>query len=140
MNQKILALMFALLLLGAALVPRAKADEDNQAIVFTTNAPIEVPGRVLSAGRYEIKLNSNDSVAGLWNASGTRFYGYFETIPVDRYHHISKAEVDMSKMNQASPERLKDWFYPGDSTGHELLYPVSSRRVAAANCVITTQH
>ncbi|HVO79730.1 MAG TPA: hypothetical protein VMT28_03305 [Terriglobales bacterium] len=140
MNHKVWAVMFACLLLGALLVPRARADEDNQAVKFTTNGPIEVPGRVLAAGRYEIKLSASGSpVAGLWNARGTRFYGYFETIPIDRSHKISRSELDLSKTFANDPERLKDWFYPGDTTGHELLYPVSSRLSEAANCRQTNQ-
>lgn len=132
MNYRILAAMFAFLLLGAVLTPRANADEDQQSVKFTTNAPLEVPGRVLPAGHYVIRLQGNGgSVAGLWNASGTKFYGYFDTIPVSRYRGISKPEVDFSKMSAGNPERLKEWFVPGNSTGHELLYPAHSRYAQA---------
>lgn len=128
MKYRLWMAMFACLLLAATLTPQARADADNQEVRFTTAGPIEVPGRVLSPGTYDIELaGSGSPVAGLWSANGAHFYGFFQTLPVDRTHRISRSEVDLSKTFARNPERLKDWFYPGETTGHELLYPVSRK-------------
>jgi hypothetical protein len=129
MNYRLLTVVFGLLLLGGMLVPNARADEDNKEIMITVNRPVEVPTTVLPPGRYDLKLLGNgSSVAGVWNAEGSHFYGFFETIPVDRNHAIGKAKVVLADSGKNAPKRIEEWFYPGESTGNELLYPVRDRR------------
>ena len=123
MIRRLLAVAFASALVGSVLVPGARADEDNKEVHFTIDAPLEIPGRILGAGGYDLKLNGDGStVAGLWNIHGTKFYGFFDTIPVDRPHR-GNLRVDVSGSGNNAPERLVDWFYPGDRLGNELLYP-----------------
>jgi hypothetical protein len=139
MTRTLLPLLFTLTLMTAVLVPQARADQANREILFRTDAPIEVPGRVLDPGRYELKLvGINDHVAGLWNARGSKFYGFFDTIPVDR-QHAGKLKVDLSGSGENAPKRLSEWFYPGDKTGYELLYPNSPMNLEAGNHITPNQ-
>jgi len=50
--------MFLLVGLGflAGMVPRATADESDEKTVFTFSGPVEIPGQVLPAGTYVLKL------------------------------------------------------------------------------------
>lgn len=114
--------MFAVALVGIVLVPSARADQDNKEVRFKVNGPVEVPGRVLNPGRYDLRLMGNGStVAGLWNAKGNKFYGYFDTIPVTREHR-GHLRVELAGSGANAPKRLSQWFYPGDKTGNELIY------------------
>lgn len=132
MNHRLLAIAFGFVLLGSVFAPCARADQDNKEVHFTINGPVEIPGEVLGAGSYELKLGGDGStVAGLWNIQGTKFYGFFDTIPVDRTHR-GNVRIDFSGSGKNAPERLADWFYPGDRQGNELLYP-TVRKLGAAN-------
>jgi hypothetical protein len=126
MNRRLLAIVFTFAMLICVLVPSARADQDNKAILFSVNAPIEVPGEVLGPGRYELKLQGNGSpVAGIWKADGSQFYGYFETVLVDRSHR-GKSRIVLVGSGKNAPKRIEEWFYTGDKTGNKLLYPNSS--------------
>jgi hypothetical protein len=131
MNRRLLAVAFGFVLLGSVFAPRARADEDNKEVHFTVNTPVEIPGRVLGAGSYDLKLAGEGStVAGLWNVQGTEFYGFFDTIPIDRTQR-GNLRIDLSGSGKNAPKRFADWFYPGDKQGNELLYPaVKSVEVA----------
>ena len=135
--RKVLPWFLGLLLVGVAFVPPANADEGNREIHFTVNGPIEIPRIVLPAGSYDLKLAEDGStMAELWNVRGNHFYGFFETVPVDRAH-AGKLKIDLASQENA-PERLQAWFYPGDKQGNELLYP-SARNVEMASCTSAKQ-
>jgi len=123
MKRKLWALVFTVLLVGM-FVPRARADEGNKEVIFSINGPVEMPGRVLAPGRYDLKLaEDNPSVAELWNAKGTKFYGFYETIPVDRSHVTDNVRFKLTETQSNAPERISAWFYPGDVQGNQFLYP-----------------
>ena len=126
MPNKILVVVFAVVLLGGVLVPVARADQDNREVLFTVTGPVELPGEVLGPGRYELKLQGDGSpIAGVWNANGQQFYGYFITIPVDRVHANGRSRVVLAESVKGAPEKIERWFYGGDTNGNEFLYPVS---------------
>jgi len=123
MNRKLLVIVFALTLAGM-LVPAAKADESNKEIQFSINGPVEVPGVVLSPGRYELKLvDFGTPVAEILSADGSKSYGFFDTIPVDLNHATTRARVVLVGSGKTNPKRIEEWFYPGDPEGNQFLYP-----------------
>jgi hypothetical protein len=133
MNRRLLAVALGVVLSGSVFVPRAMADQGNKEVRFTINAPVEIPGTVLPAGNYDLKLKSfGSSVAGISNAKGNKFYGYFDTIPVDRAHR-GKVNMVFAGSGKNAPQRLEEWFYPGDRTGNEILYPTAENNVRLAN-------
>lgn len=122
MNRKLLAITVSLIMLGCMLPITARADADNQAVLFSVNTPMKTPTAVLPPGRYEIKtLGDGSQVAEIWSAREKRFYGFVDTTPVRRAHAL-KSEVVLTRQRKA-PEQLREWFYPGDRTGNKLLYP-----------------
>jgi hypothetical protein len=141
MNRKLWGLLSALVLFGGLLVPAAMATEGNKEVLFSVNGPIEMPHRVLPAGRYQLRLMGLGSpIVGVWNASGTHFYGFVETTPVYRNHATGKTKVVLSGSGKYAPKRLEEWFYPGDHTGNELLYPPIRNTIVARNSSRTTQN
>src|ERR1017187_9209503 len=53
---KAVLVVLALSVLGALLAPQAGADEWNKKTVITFSQPVEIPGQILPAGTYTIKL------------------------------------------------------------------------------------
>jgi hypothetical protein len=118
-------LLVGLCMLGAML-PRAKADDWNQQINFTFSGPVEIPGRVLPAGTYVFKLAatlSDRDVVQVFSKNGNELDGTFLTIADYRMKPTGKAVLTFDERAANSPEAVKGWFYPGDTYGHEFVYP-----------------
>jgi len=112
----------------------AHADEWDQATTLTFNEPIQIPGQVLPAGTYVLKLASRDSdlnTVQIFNSDRTVVYGTFQTIPTDRREPTGNTVIDLAKQGGGQPDALLKWFYPGDDTGHEFVYPKEKEKELA---------
>jgi hypothetical protein len=129
-------LLVALSTVGA-MVQKAKADAENQLTIFTFSGPVEIPGRVLDAGTYVFKVldvTGQRDVVQVTNKRGDKLYGTFITIPDQRMKPTGKTVITFAERVSGSPEAIKGWFYPGDSYGHEFVYPKSKAvQLAKAN-------
>ncbi len=122
-----MTLLVGLCMLGA-LLPQAKADEGNQKTIFTFSGPVEVPGKVLPAGTYVFKLvgsnlEADRNIIQIFSKNGNKLYGTFLAIPDSRMKPKGKTVVTFEERAAGSPEAIKAWFYPGDTSGHEFVYP-----------------
>jgi hypothetical protein len=123
MKRRILAIAFVLALTGT-LVTRARADADDKAIQLSVNGPVEIPGAVLSPGKYRLELMGDGSdVAEIWSADGSKFYGFFGTEPAVLSHAPTEAKVVLEGSGKTHPKRIEEWFYPGDLEGNAFIYP-----------------
>jgi hypothetical protein len=110
----------------AGMIPRAIADESNQKTIFTFSGPVEIPGQVLEAGTYVFKLADSDSdrdIVQVFNKDETHLYGTFLTIPDERLRIAGKTILTFDEAPAGSPEAVRAWFYPGDTFGHDFVYP-----------------
>ena len=115
-----------LLLAYLMVLPAARADEANQATKVTFNQPVQIPGRVLPPGTYWFILPDNlteHAQVRIYNADQTVFYGTVLTINAERRQASDKSAFTFAAHDSAQPQALISWFYPGDTTGHEFLYP-----------------
>jgi flagellin-specific chaperone FliS len=118
-------MVLSLIALGTSFAPRLAADEGNQLTKVTFNAPVEIPGQVLPAGTYQFKIldfNAPD-VIQIMNSDGTKVYATVLAIPDYRLKPTGKSVINFAERPANSPEALRAWFYPGDSYGHEFVYP-----------------
>jgi hypothetical protein len=102
----------------------AHADEANQLTKITFNQPIEIPGQILPAGTYLFELaDPNDlNVVHIFNAAGTRLYATLQTVTAERRQPTGDTVVVLAERAEGRPETLVKWFYPGNTSGHELVY------------------
>jgi hypothetical protein len=117
-----------LFLLSAMSVPRARADEWNQETKVTFSGPVEVPGRVLPAGTYTFTLMNDDAdrdIVQIWDANRMHLFATILAVPDYRMKPAGKPIISFEERKRTSPEALHAWFYPGDSYGHEFVYPES---------------
>ena len=102
----------------------AHADEMDQCTKITFSQPIQIPGQILPAGTYLFKLaDPNDlDVVRIFNSEGTRLYATLQTITTERAKPTGDTVVVLAEQPDGRPETLVKWFYPGDTSGHELVY------------------
>ncbi len=134
-RTKLLATSLCLLLTCALWIPRAHASQWSQATKLTFSQPVEIPGRVLSAGTYWFTLargETDRNLVQIWNSDRQHLVTTVMTIPDERMHHIGRTSIRFEKEHPTgSPEALRAWFYPGDNYGHEFVYPESQARKIA---------
>lgn len=122
--QKVLSGFSALALLGVFSLP-ARAGGWNEETKVTFTGPVEVPGRVLPAGKYVLRLFNSDSprnIVEIWNGSGTRLLYRTIAVPVYRSTPTGKAVVTLEERGAKTPEALHTWFYPGNDYGLKFVY------------------
>ncbi len=87
MYRKMFNGVICLMLLGGTFfVPKVRADESDKKTIMTVNEPIQVPGKVLPAGTYILKLpDSNDrTLVAIYNADGRHLITTIQGIPDSR--------------------------------------------------------
>ena len=120
---------FALLLgFAIASVPflevAAHADEADQSTKITFSKPVEIPGHVLPAGTYLFKLvdDNDQNLVEILNANGARVVATLQTVSAERQEPTGDTVVTLAEQPNGSPDALRDWFFPGNTIGHEFRY------------------
>jgi hypothetical protein len=102
---------------------------------FTFNAPVAVPGVALAPGKYIFRLadTNNRSVVQVLSADGKKPYATFFAIPAERPTPPENPELNFMEAPAGAPPPIKTWWYPGERTGYEFVYPKEqARRFAKA--------
>jgi Protein of unknown function (DUF2911) len=116
----------ALLLAFLIVLPGARADEANQATEVTFDQPVQIPGRVLPAGTYWFILPRDVTqhyVVRIFSSDRTMLYATLFTIDAERPEPSDHTAFTFAERGGVHPEALLTWFYPGDTTGHEFVFP-----------------
>jgi len=113
-------------LLGAIVLPSARADEWNKKTVVTFSQAVEVPGQILPAGTYTFQLLDSPSdrhIVQIFNADGSHLIATI--LAINNYRLQSTGDTVMKFNERAgdAPEALRAWFYPGNRFGQEFVYP-----------------
>jgi hypothetical protein len=134
MNRLVVA-MASVGLLGVALAPSGRADEWNKKTILTVSEPIQVPNKVLPAGKYVMKLldsPSNRHIVQIFNAEETHLQTTILAIPNYRIEPTGKTVFTFWETPPGQPKALRAWFYPGDNFGQEFAYPKTAAVQIAA--------
>ena len=126
MYRKMLTGMICMVLLGGTFfIPKVQADESDKKTIVTINEPIQVPGKVLPAGTYVFKLlDSNDrTLVAIYNADEMHLITTVHGISDYRDETPDETILQLEERPSGQPEALKAWFYPGDNSGVEFVYP-----------------
>ena len=115
-------------MLTAMLAPSARADEWNKKTILTFSGAVQVPGATLPAGTYVFKLADipgNRHVVQVFDKDEKKIYTTILAIPNDRLEATDKPVVLFSERASGSPQAVRVWYYPGNRTGDEFVYPKS---------------
>src|SRR3954469_12293813 len=106
-------------------VPRsAAADAWNNETVLTFSQDVEIPGRVLPAGKYIFRIAAsptNRHVIQVFDPAGKILATVF-TIPAVRRTAAGDTRITFEEPRAGAPFPIKKWFYPGNLTGEEFIY------------------
>ena len=125
---KIIQLAVCALMLSAILSPAIKADDWDKKTIVTFADAVEVPGQVLPAGTYVFKLANSISdrhIVEIWTGDESQLLATILTIPGYRAETPNKTVFEYDERPGDSPMALHAWFFPGDHTGQEFVYPQS---------------
>jgi hypothetical protein len=112
--------------LCAVFLTAARADIWDKKTIVTFGDSVEVPGQVLPPGTYVFKLADSASdrhIVQIWNEDQTQLLATIRAIPNYRLAPPEKTILEFDERPSDSPMALHSWFYPGDSTGQEFVYP-----------------
>jgi hypothetical protein len=118
--------LLARTMLGALVLPNARADEWNKKTIVTFSQAVEVPGQILPAGTYTFQLLDSPSdrhIVQIFNADGTHIIATILAINNYRLQPTGETVMKFSETPGDAPEALRAWFYPGNSFGQEFVYP-----------------
>ena len=136
MNIKKAFTIMGLLLAFAIMLPVAQADEANQATKLTFNQPVQIPGRVLPAGTYWFVLPADLTqhyLVRIFGSDRTTLYATLLTIDAERLQPTGRTAVTLAQRGPAEPQAIVSWFYPGNTIGHEFLYPKQVQKELATD-------
>jgi hypothetical protein len=141
-RASIVASFVSIVFLLAVLIvlPVAHADQGNQETRVTFSQPVQIPGRVLPAGTYVFvlpeEINDHFEVR-IFNADRTMLVATLFTINTERAKPTDNTVFGLAERGSAQPEAIVTWFYPGETTGHEFLYPKQVEKELASAKQVT---
>jgi hypothetical protein len=103
-----------------------QADAWNKKTELTVNQKIEVPGAVLTPGKYVVKLvdsQSNRHIVQFTNEAGDQVISTVLAIPNERLQPTGDTEFSFYESQVGGTPALQAWFYPGDNFGQQFAYP-----------------
>ena len=112
--------------------------------LFTFSGPVRMPGVTLAPGQYLFRLADTNTrgVVQVLSSDGKKIFGTFFTIPAMRSAVPDQPEVGFMEAAATAPIPVRTWWYPGETTGFEFIYPkrdATRLAKAARESVLTTQ-
>jgi hypothetical protein len=113
-------------LLCAAFGAGVRADTWDKKTIVTFSDSVEIPGQVLPPGTYVFKLANSvldRHIVQIWAEGETHILATIMTIPNYRLEPSDRPMFEFDERPRNSPMALRSWFYPGDNSGQEFVYP-----------------
>ncbi len=92
MYRKMFTGMICLMFLGIFFVPKGRADESDKKTIVTVKESIQVPGKVLPAGTYVLKLldSNHPTLVAIFNADETHLITTVQGISDSRLETLQR--------------------------------------------------
>jgi len=138
--RRAVLVVFCLAVVWSLTTPPARADDWDKATKITVNQPFEIPGKVLPAGTYIVKLvdiAAERHVVRFLSPDESRVYATLIAIPDFRLEPTDKTSITFYESEVGRPRALHAWFYPGHQFGVEFAYP---KKRAAEIAAVAEEH
>ena len=98
----------------------------NKRTYLTFSSAVELPGVTLQPGTYLFRLadsQTNRHIIQVLSRDEKQIYATILAVPAERLEPSDENVVTFRETTAAGPPALHYWYYPGDRTGHEFVYP-----------------
>ena len=146
MRAKWLGVVYAVATLAVLVPATASAQPSDKRTFFTFSGNVDMPGVALPAGKYQFRIANPDSsrnVIQVRSGDGKKTLGLFLTHTAERVTASDDAEVRFLEAGAGAAPAIKTWWYPGERTGYEFVYPKAQARRLAQRTrqpVLTTRN
>lgn len=133
MKVQILVGVALLASMSLMLTGRARADVSYQTVKVTFSQPVQIPGRILPAGAYTFVMAEpiDQKIVKILSEDGSKLIAFVQTIDRDRAVAANGVRFTVAERGAGEPAAVVDWFFPGETTGHEFIYPRQEERQLA---------
>ena len=116
----VLALLVALTLNVAAQQP-----DTRDRTIMTFSSAVELPGMRLEPGTYIFRLadSASRNVIQVLDQEGKNQLGQWLFVPAERAEVTGDTVVTFRETSAASTPAVQFWYYPGEKSGKEFIYP-----------------
>jgi hypothetical protein len=128
--MRFLKLLCCAAALAAVTAPLAHAQGGNaewtKKTHLTFSAPVQIPGKTLPAGTYTFRvmdLLADRHVLQILDDKESELIATVMAVSQSRMEAAEDNVVMFSERPAGSPPAIKLWYYPGDKTGNEFVYP-----------------
>ena len=127
--SKVLVVAFCAIAIAMMFSSNALAQTWNRKTIVTFSGPVEIPGvgaQVLPPGTYVFKLLDSQSdrhIVQVFNKEEDHIYATILAIPNYRLQATDKTVMTFAERAAGEPQAIRAWFYPGDNSGQEFVYP-----------------
>ena len=113
----------------------AAQDFNTQKRTFLTfSAPVEMPGVTLQAGTYVFRIADTPSrnVVQVLDKDEKNMIGQWLYVPAERPQVTGETVVTFKETREGTTPAVQFWYYPGERTGKEFIYPKAQALTIAA--------
>lgn len=129
-----LVLLFGVALLCTMFSATALAQPRDRKTTVTFSQPFEIPGvgpqgsgpQVLPAGTYVFALVDSlgdRHIVRVFSSDEQQVHATILAIPNYRLRATDKTVMTFAERAAGDPQAIRAWFYPGDTSGQEFVYP-----------------
>jgi hypothetical protein len=117
----------AAVLLTSAMAAAQGQVVENRLTNVTFSAPVSIPGHTLPAGTYHFQLadsNANRNIVQIFD-NDNKLVATMLAVPARRNEAQGDPVITFKETRSDLPPAVHYWYYAGESTGSELVYPRS---------------
>jgi len=126
MRKLLITVGCATALVCSASVASAQLPSTAKPVYFTFSKPVALPRVTLPAGKYLFRLTDTlaaRTIVQVLSEDGKKVQGIFITVPAERPAAPDQAEIRFLETAANTPPAVGTYWYPGDRTGWEFVYP-----------------
>lgn len=119
------------LVIGAA---SAAAQPSDRSTFVTFSGPVSIPGKTLPAGTYTFRLAESPAdrhIVQVFNRDQTELFATLLAVPAERNEAEGDPLVTFRETPANTPPAVRYWYYAGEKTGNEFVYPKSQAMAIA---------
>lgn len=124
-SWKTLVVLLSIAVVSFIFIVNVHASVSDQKTIVTFNQPVDIPGKVLTPGTYVFKLLDTGSreVVQVLDKNETKVITTFIALPTEMSKPPEKPFIRFKEQAPGAPPAIEAWFYPGNTIGHEFVYP-----------------